>query len=478
MGVAMITVPFHHDIGVVRGFLRLSRAAAWLICGVALAVLVGWWRHWPLLTTMWPGQPAMTASAAVGFVLSGGSLLLSHHPAPSWSSVGRWLSLGVLALGAVTLTEHLWLVDLRIDRLIGALSTHDSARWPGRMAEPVAAGFVLLGGLGLLLPARRWPRVRDALALGVLAIAMSGLASYGIALAGKSAMSFGRMPLHSTLLLLLATLGWLCAAPTLGLTRVATADTLGGALARRLLLPALLLPAVFAFVFELLQSWLGLPETLAFVFVALFSGGAVAGLVWWVANLFDKLERQRRESIALRNDAGTDILTGLANRRALDEALAGLLRGQREHDTTFSLLMLDLDHFKTFNDDFGHLAGDQVLRITGHLLRAALRPADMAARYGGEEFVLLLPGADMGGAGDVAARLLDAFRGFAWPHCKVTVSIGVAQAVAGDAAEDLIRRADSALYDAKRGGRDRAVAAIALPQVSRPGPFPRAAPGP
>jgi diguanylate cyclase (GGDEF)-like protein len=234
---------------------------------------------------------------------------------------------------------------------------------------------------------------------------------------------------------------------------------------------------VFAFVFELLQSWLGLPEALAFVFVALFSGGAVAGLVWWVANLFDKLERQRRESIALRNDAGTDILTGLPNRRALDEALAGLLRGQREHDTTFSLLMLDLDRFKTFNDDFGHLAGDQVLRITGHLLRAALRPADMAARYGGEEFVLLLPGADVDGASDVAARLLDAFRDFAWPHRKVTVSIGVAQAVAGDAAEDLIRRADSALYDAKRGGRDRVVA-LALPPASRAGTYPRAALGP
>jgi diguanylate cyclase (GGDEF)-like protein len=472
MGVTMFTVPFHHDLAVVRGFLSFSRASALLVCGAALIVLAGWWSQRPLLTTMWPGQPAMSATAAVGFVLCGGSLLLSHHPVPSWSGMGRWLSLGVLALGAATLAEYLWLVDLRIDRLLGELSARDS----GRMAEPVAAGFVLLGALGLL-PARRWPRLRDALALVALVIAMSGLASYGIALAGKGATPFGRMPLHSTLLLLLATLGWLCASPTLGLTRVATADTLGGALARRLLLPALLLPAVFAFVFELLQSWLGLPEALAFVFVALFSGGAVAGLVWWVANLFDKLERQRRESIALRNDAGTDILTGLPNRRALDEALAGLLRGQREHDTTFSLLMLDLDRFKTFNDDFGHLAGDQVLRITGHLLRAALRPADMAARYGGEEFVLLLPGTDLSGAGEVAARLLDAFRGFAWPQCTVTVSIGMAQAVPGDAAEDLIRRADGSLYDAKRGGRDRAVAAIAPPEVLRPGAFPRAVSG-
>ncbi|WP_027484415.1 GGDEF domain-containing protein [Rhodanobacter sp. OR87] len=467
----MITVPFHHDSHVVRGFLQFSRAAAALICAVALVVLAGWWWNWPRLTTVWPGQAAMTANAAIGFVLSGSSLLLSRHASPRWSGLGRWLSLLVLAIGEATLVEYLWATDLGIDHLFGGLPAHAAGPWPGRMAEPVAAGFVLLGGLGLLLPVRRWLYLREGLAVGLLAIAMSGLASYGIALAGKDDMLFGRMPIHTMLLLLLATLGWLSATPTLGLTRVATADTLGGALARRLLLPALLLPAVFAFVFELLQSWLGLSETLAFVFMTLFSGGAVAGLVWWAANLFDKLERQRRESMLLRNDADTDILTGLANRRALDEALAGLLRSQREHDRMFSLLMLDLDRFKTFNDEFGHLAGDQVLRITGHLLRAALRPSDLAARYGGEEFVLLLPETDVAGASEVATRILDAFRTFEWPHRLVTISIGVAQSANGDAAENLIRRADAALYDAKHTGRDQIVvaAAVAPPGASRAG---------
>jgi diguanylate cyclase (GGDEF)-like protein len=462
----MAIVPFHHDLGVVQGFRRFSRAVALLVCAVALVVLTGWWWDRPLLTTVWPGQVAMTANAAIGFVLSGGSLLLSQHYPPGRSNFGRGLSLVVLAIGAVTLAEYLWVTDLGIDHLIGGLPAHGSGRWPGRMGEPVAVGFVLLGGLGLL-PVRRWLYLRDGLALGLLAIAMGGLASYGIALAGKSDLVFGRMPIHTALLMLLATLGWLSATPTQGLIRVATADTLGGALARRLLLPALLLPALFAFVFQLLQSWLGLPDTLAFVFMALFSGGVAAGMVWWAANLFDKLERQRRESIALRNDAGTDILTGLANRRALDEALAGLLRSQREHDRMFSLLMLDLDRFKTFNDEFGHLAGDQVLRITGQLLRAALRPSDLAARYGGEEFVLLLPETDVAGANEVATRVLDAFRDFAWPYRAVTVSIGVAQAAFGDGNEDLIRRADAALYDAKHAGRDQAVTAVAPPAAVR-----------
>ncbi|MBQ4856253.1 GGDEF domain-containing protein [Rhodanobacter sp. B2A1Ga4] len=474
----MITVPFHHDLVVVQGFLRFSRAVALLVCAVALVVLAGWWWDRPLLVTIWPGQAAMTANAAIGFVLSGSSLLLSQNPAPWWSGFGRWLSLAVLAIGAVTLLEYLWMMDPGIDHLFAGPPAWWSGRWPGRMTEPVAVGFVLLGGLGALPLVRRWLYLREGLAIGLLVISMSGLASYGIALVGKSGMPFGRMPIHTSLLMLLATLGWLCVTPTLGLTRVATADTLGGALARRLLLPALLLPAVFAFVFELLQSWLGLSETLAFVLLALFSGGAVAGLVWWVANLFDELERQHRKSILLRNDADTDILTGLANRRALDEALASLLRGQREHDAMFSLLMLDLDRFKSFNDDFGHLVGDQVLRITGQLLRAALRPSDMAARYGGEEFVLLLPDTDLHGASEVAARLLDAFRGFAWPQRTVTVSIGVAQAAAGETTEDLIRRADTALYDAKHAGRDQAVAAIALPQAVRAETFPHAITGP
>jgi diguanylate cyclase (GGDEF)-like protein len=462
----MAAVPFHQNLRVVRGFTLFSRVVALLMCVVALVVLADWWWDEPLLTAIGPAQASMKANAAIGFALSGSSLLLlGWNSGAQRSWLGGCLSLIVLAIGLATLAEYLWAVDLGIDHLF-----HDPrALWPGRMAELVAVAFVLLGGLGLLAHARRWLYLREGLAIALLAIATSGLASYGIALTGRNGLLFGRMPIHTMLLLLLATLGWLSATPTIGLTRVATADTLGGALARRLLLPALLLPVIFAFVFEVLQSWLGLPEMLALAFMALFSGGAVAALVWWVANLLDKLERQRRESVLLRNDAGTDILTGLANRRAFDDALANLLRGQREHDTMFSLLMLDLDNFKAYNDDFGHLAGDQVLRITGHLLGAALRPSDLAARYGGEEFALLLPDTDVAGASGVAARILDAFRGFAWPQRAVTISIGVAQSARGDGATDLIGRADAALYDAKHAGRDRLMvaAAIAPPEAVR-----------
>lgn len=457
----MIEVSFHQDARVVAGFIRFSRVVAVLMSAVALIVLTGWWWGMPLLTTVLPGQPSMKANTAIAFALSGASLLLSQDAAPWRSRLARWLSLAVLAIGLVTLAEYVWLFDPGIDHLFDHPPWRQSGLQPGRMAELPALAIALLGGLGLLVSMRRCLYVREMLAIALLAIAMTGLASYGISLAGKSNLLFDRVSIHTTLLLLLAALGWQASAPTTGLTRVAMADTLGGALARRLLLPALLLPVVFAFVFEILQSWLGLPETLAFAAMALFSGGAVAGLVWWVANLLDKLERQRRETALLRNHADTDILTGLANRRAFDDALANLLRGQREHDALFSLLMLDLDRFKSYNDDFGHLAGDEVLRITGRLLGAALRPSDLAARYGGEEFALLLHDTDLAEASEVAARILDAFRGHAWPQRAVTLSIGVAQSAGGDDVRDLIQRADAALYDAKHAGRDHAVVATA-----------------
>jgi diguanylate cyclase (GGDEF)-like protein len=458
----MIAVPFHQNAGAVRGFVLFSRFAAMMAGVSALVVLAGWCWQLPLLTMLAHGQHAMKPNAALAFVLSGAALLTQGLGPVRWRA-GTWLSLAVLGIGLATLGEHLWSVDAGIDHLFNDPAARAP---PARMAVPVSIALVLLGGLGLLVSMQRCLYLREIIALVLLAIVVTGLASYAVALAGSISGPFEQVPLQTLLMLLLMVLGWLSSTPATGLTRVATADTFGGALARRLLLPSLLLPVLFLFVFEVSQSLLGLPETLALALVALSSGGAVAGLVWWVASLLDKLERQRMESALLRNDAGTDALTGLANRRAFDNTLASLLRGQRERDAVFSLLMLDLDRFKTFNDDFGHLAGDQVLRVTGQLLRAVVRPSDVAARYGGEEFALLLQDTDATAAGEAAARILRAFHAFAWPQRAVTVSIGVAQAVVGDSATDLIERADAALYDAKHAGRDQAAMATPVPAAS------------
>ena len=462
----MTAVPFHQDAQVVRGFLHFARVVGALTCAAALIVLAGCWWDLPRWTALMSGNPPMAANAAIGFALSGASLVLSR--AAGWwrKGLGSVLSLIAMGIGVVTLAAYMFAVDLGIDPGLERLVSH--ARGPSgrRMTELGAVALALLGSVGVLTSVRRCLWLREALAIALLAIAMTVLASHGFALAGADNSVFSHVPIQTTLLLLLATLGWLSATPTIGLTRVATAATFGGAFARRLLLPALMLPVVFTYVFELLQSWLGMPEVLTFALMAVFSGGTVAWLIWWGALLLDQLERQRLESARLRNDADTDALTGLANRRAFDDALGNLLKGHREHDTDLSLLMLDLDRFKSYNDDFGHLAGDEVLRITGHLLGIAVRPADVAARYGGEEFALLLPDTHLIEAGEVAARVLEAFRTFGWPHRAVTISIGVAQSISGDDAAALIERADAALYEAKNTGRNRAVSAISSPVAS------------
>ncbi len=457
----MTTVPFHQNPRVVQGFLNFSRIVAALMCVVALVALAGGWWGLPRWTAVVSWNLPMTANVAVGFALSGAALLLRR--AVGWWQIrlGPSLSLIVLGIGVATLAEYVFAVDLGFDRGLGSLASHSGGPAQRRMTEVVAVALVLLGGLGLLTSVRRWLWLREALAVALLALAMIGLVAHDFASSSMGNSLFGQVPIQTTLLLLLATLGWLSATPTTGLTRVATAATLGGAVARRLLLPALLLPAVFAYLFKLLRIWLSVPDGLAVALMAVFSGGAMMWLIWWVALLLDKLERRRREADQLRTDADTDILTGLANRRAFDNALTRLLHGHREHDTVFSLLLLDLDRFKSFNDDFGHLAGDEALRITGRLLGAAVRPSDLAARYGGEEFVLLLPATDAVTAGEVAVRVLNAFRAVAWPHRAVTISIGVAQAAPGDDAVGLIQRADAALYEAKDTGRDRAVTAAA-----------------
>lgn len=225
---------------------------------------------------------------------------------------------------------------------------------------------------------------------------------------------------------------------------------------RRAALPALLLPLLVAVVVRTGEEALGWSHDEVIAAVAYLSGLGALTLVVAMAWLLHDLDRQRRESERFHDAAYTDTLTRLRNRRGFDEALEHLLQGHRQGDRGFSLLMLDLDHFKHYNDEFGHLAGDRALQIAGELLAAALRPQDIATRFGGEEFALLLPDTGASGGHRVAQRVLEAFRAWDWPQRPVTVSIGIAGVQPGDSANTLIARADAALYAAKSAGRDRA----------------------
>lgn len=179
---------------------------------------------------------------------------------------------------------------------------------------------------------------------------------------------------------------------------------------------------------------------------------------YWRCTLFNIVERLQLER-ELETQAHYDPLTNVPNRRwFLDLARRELSRANRQH-TSFCVMMMDIDHFKNVNDAFGHDAGDEVLKGLATRAASILRREDLFARFGGEEFVALLPGSNLEKAVDVAERIREyiAATGIRLNTGKVisvTISIGVAMYRTGDSLDDLIKRADTALYEAKERGRD------------------------
>ena len=172
----------------------------------------------------------------------------------------------------------------------------------------------------------------------------------------------------------------------------------------------------------------------------------------------------KAQTDALRMLASLDGLTGVPNRRIFDERLDAEWRACRRSGSPLSLLMVDVDHFKLYNDHYGHLDGDQCLKAIASALASSVeRGRDMLARFGGEEFVCLLPDTDLEGAKHIAEKLRQAVEGLAIPHVEsktaatVTVSLGVATTAECDALEppDLLKIADEQLYLAKQSGRNR-----------------------
>jgi diguanylate cyclase (GGDEF)-like protein len=177
---------------------------------------------------------------------------------------------------------------------------------------------------------------------------------------------------------------------------------------------------------------------------------------------------QKLAEMALQNLATVDSLTGLANRRSLDEKLQHEWKCGQRNATPLAFILADVDHFKLYNDHYGHQKGDECLRlVAGAIAATVFRPADLTARYGGEEFAIIMPNTDLAGATAVAERICTAVRDLAIRHAasetspRVSLSLGVAVRLpnAGNTPEMLIQAADSALYRAKSAGRNRVVAA-------------------
>ncbi len=176
-----------------------------------------------------------------------------------------------------------------------------------------------------------------------------------------------------------------------------------------------------------------------------------------ISNLQQSLEAIRAESL-------TDPLTGLGNRKYFDRSIDMAVQNALATGEPLSLLMFDIDHFKSFNDSYGHLTGDQVLRLVGLSLKQTIKGQDITARYGGEEFAVVLPNTALRQALTVADHIRRAVMSKELKKKstgeilgRVTISVGVSMLKPGDDTDSLIERADACLYAAKRNGRNRVI---------------------
>ncbi len=164
------------------------------------------------------------------------------------------------------------------------------------------------------------------------------------------------------------------------------------------------------------------------------------------------------------SEARTDGLTGVNNRKAFDEALSRELAEAEKGGQPLCLVIGDIDHFKKFNDTFGHRTGDQVLRLVASCLKTGVHAGHFVARYGGEEFAVIIPATEIASADTIANKIRETVqarqlvkRSTGEPLRRGTISLGIALLQPGEAGASLVERADSCLYDAKRGGRNRVV---------------------
>ncbi len=178
------------------------------------------------------------------------------------------------------------------------------------------------------------------------------------------------------------------------------------------------------------------------------------------------MEELQRDLENVRREAMTDGLTSLANRKAFDNELRRIAEEATVTEGTFALLMVDIDYFKSFNDNYGHQVGDQVLRLVARTLTDGVKGRDVAARYGGEEFAIILPDTGLQAAVTVGNALRKAVatkdvvnRNTGDKLGRITMSVGCAEFTPGENLQDLIERADAALYTAKHNGRNQVAAA-------------------
>lgn len=429
----------------------VPQLTAYTTGGIAVLVLGNWMFHVPELTSLLPNMTSMKANTAFSFLLLAGSLYFAadgRHP-----RCQAVLALAAASISTLTIFEYITGYSLGIDQLVFP----DSATpYPGRMSPFTALSVVLLGVA--LVPFPRWiDSVREGLVLSVAVISTFAIVGYLYqipALYGVVGVDFTPVALYTAVALFLVSIGFLAVPREDGIVRIFRGGSIAAMVARFLVPVGVVVPIVLGGLFMHNRFSMGhLP--LAMALSAVSNVLLLVALTWYFCFMIERTEQERA---ALRQQAETDRLTGIYNRRHFEVTLDYEVDRVRRYGNPLSLILFDLDYFKRLNDTYGHLMGDRALFRVARQCERHLRSTDVFCRYGGEEFVIIAAETSPDAAMMLARRIREDVAMVKMDiEEPVTISAGVAawDSDRFNTKEDLIAAADKALYEAKSSGRNR-----------------------
>lgn len=443
---------------------RVSAGAAAGVIVIGMAVLAGWAFGIERFMTVLPGSIRMKPNTAIALIGAAAGLLVEWRQGAVWL---RRLTAGVpLLFGAMTLFEYLTGMTAGIDQLF----FHDAVQqtYPGRMAPVTAVNLVAIGLALLCTSARpRWGAAAQVLAIACGLSSLFAIVGYlyGVPVLYGS-IRYTSMAFHTGVSFLLLSLGTLFIHPEAGLAAHFWSPSSGGEVARRLIPLAIVVPIALGAAF--VQPRLNFGEMRLGLALSVMT--SVMAIVALITSLSRSLSHADRERLDAERNSTTDDLTRIYNRRYFERRLDDELNRSARSGASLSLILVDIDHFKTVNDRYGHPAGDAVLQWVASIAGNMLRSSSVLCRYGGEEFAIIAADATLSQATAVAERVRAAVAGSPWApeQLSLTISAGVAQACAADTPRSLVSRADEALYLAKRNGRDRVESLATGPREVRP----------